>query len=130
VKVLDLGLARLREEGGGQLTAEGAVLGTLDFLAPEQAADARSVDERADLYGLGCTFYFLLTGRVPFLGEESMEKMLKHHLDEPDPVEDLRPGIPARVAAVVRRLMAKHPGDRFQTPAELAEALGPFAGPE
>jgi serine/threonine-protein kinase len=131
VKILDMGLARVRgavEEDLGTMTQEGTVMGTPDYVAPEQTLDARSVDVRADLYSLGCTLYFLLTGQVPFPGGTLGEKLLKHQLHQPVPVEQLRPDVPPGVAAVVRRLMAKKPEDRFQTPAELVEALGRDGG--
>src|SRR5205807_483292 len=109
VKLLDLGLALLRVDGPGgvgtELTAAGHLLGTADYLSPEQGADSRSVDGRADLYSLGCTLYFLLTGQVPFPGGTFVEKALHHRLDEPTPLERLRPDVPPEVAALVRRLM-------------------------
>jgi serine/threonine-protein kinase len=128
LKISDLGLARWRRNGNGEssskeLTREGAVLGTLDYVAPEQAADSHAVDIRADLYSLGCTFYLLLTGRVPFPGGEAIEKLYRHRFEEPPPLEQVRPETPAEVAAVVRKLMAKQAGDRYQTPAEAAAAL-------
>ncbi len=73
------------------MTRKGTVMGTPDYIAPEQALDSHTVDIRADLYCLGCTFYYLLTGRVPFPGGTLTEKLLKHQLDEPRPVEQLRP---------------------------------------
>ena len=97
-------------------------MGTLDYIAPEQAMDSHDVDIRADLYSLGCTLYFLLTGKAPFPGGEALQKLLKHRLEEPVPVEQLRPDVPPGVAAVVRKLMAKRPEDRYQTPAEAAAA--------
>jgi serine/threonine protein kinase/WD40 repeat protein len=128
VKLLDLGLALLQQplvEGStsGPLTVAGKVVGTVDFIAPEQARDPSNVDIRADLYSLGCTFYFLLTGQPPFDGATVTNKLFKHALEEPRPVEQLRPGVPAPVTAVIRRLMAKRPDDRFQTPAEVAAVL-------
>src|SRR5262249_7067226 len=127
VKILDMGLARFESSGNddtsSMLTSTGMVMGTPDFLAPEQSRDAKSVDIRADLYSLGCTLYFLLAGRVPFPGNFVGEKLVKHQLDEPTPIEQLRADIAPRVAAVVRKLMAKKPEDRYQTPAELAAAL-------
>jgi formylglycine-generating enzyme required for sulfatase activity/tRNA A-37 threonylcarbamoyl transferase component Bud32 len=128
VKLLDLGLARLHHADGeddssGMLTREGAVMGTPDYIAPEQAMNSHTIDIRADLYSLGCTFYYLLTGRPPFPGGSMGEKLVKHQLTEPDPVEQLRPDVPPQVAAIVRKLLAKKPEDRYQTPAELAAAL-------
>jgi serine/threonine protein kinase len=131
VKILDLGLALLYEptDPSGQaagITREGRVVGTADYMAPEQWMNAHKVDIRADLYALGGTFYYLLTGQVPFPGPEAMEKMLKHHLDEPRPVEQLRPGLPMLVVSTLRKLMAKKPEHRFQQPADVAEALKPL----
>jgi WD40 repeat protein/serine/threonine protein kinase len=135
VKVLDLGLARLHpsagEESSSTLTETGAVMGTPDFMAPEQTLDSHAVDIRADLYSLGCTLYFLLTGRVPFPGGTLGQKIGRHLSQEPEPVERLRPDVPPWLALVLRRLMAKRPEHRFQTPAELADELasGPAAVP-
>src|SRR5262249_52459774 len=110
VKLLDLGLARVAwsaaEEGSMSLTGAGEVMGTPDFISPEQAEESHSVDVRADLYSLGCTFYFLLTGQVPFPGGSLMNKLQRHRFREPAPVEQVRPEVPPAVAAVVRRLMA------------------------
>jgi serine/threonine protein kinase len=127
VKVLDMGLARLTHGGDGELsstmTEEGAILGTPDYMAPEQTLDSHTADVRADLYSLGCTLYYLLAGRVPFPGSNLGEKLMKHQLREPQPVEQLRSDVPPAVATVVRKLMAKQPEDRYQTPAELAAVL-------
>lgn len=127
VKVLDLGLALLRHppidgDSGTHIQA-GTVVGTVDFIAPEQARDADTVDIRADLYSLGCTFYYLLTAHVPFPGDTPTNKIYKHAMEEAQPVENLRAEVPLHVAAIVRRLMAKRPADRFQTPGELAAVL-------
>jgi formylglycine-generating enzyme required for sulfatase activity/tRNA A-37 threonylcarbamoyl transferase component Bud32 len=130
VKILDMGLARLQhaaaEDKSSSLTGEGAVVGTMDFLAPEQALDAHRVDIRADLYSLGCTLYYLLTGQVPFPGGTAAEKILKHQKAAPTPAEQLRPELPVGVAVLLGRLLAKRPAERYQTPAELAGALRPF----
>jgi serine/threonine-protein kinase len=126
VKILDLGLARLGDGADGDtgtLTETGAVMGTPDYLAPEQARQSHSVDVRADLYSLGCTLYFLLTGQVPFPGGTFGEKIARHLMDEPVPVEQVRPEVPVGIALVVRKLMAKQPEQRYQTPAELAAVL-------
>jgi serine/threonine-protein kinase len=128
VKVVDLGLARLHHggpdgEGSVTVTGQPGVMGTPDFIAPDQARDFHAADTRSDLYSLGCSLYFLLTGQVPFPEGTLTEKLLRHQLDDPRPVEEVRPEVPAEVAAVVRRLMAKQPRDRPQTPAEAAAAL-------
>jgi serine/threonine-protein kinase len=128
IKILDMGLARLHQPSedrgsAGELTREGRVVGSVDFMAPEQWMDATTVDIRADLYSLGCTMYYLLSGQVPFPGAEPMEKMLKHHLDQPTPIEQLRPDVSPKVLAVVKRLMSKRREERYQTPGELAMLL-------
>jgi formylglycine-generating enzyme required for sulfatase activity/serine/threonine protein kinase len=133
VKILDMGLARVTMErtasdaSSSTMTQEGAVMGTPDYIAPEQALESHTVDVRADLYSLGCTFYFLLTGQVPFPSGTMIQKINKHQFQEPVPVERLRAEVTPGVAAIVRRLMAKRPEDRYQTPAALAAAL---AAPE
>jgi tRNA A-37 threonylcarbamoyl transferase component Bud32 len=132
VKVSDFGLVCLRGTAPlgapeSTLTPENAVLGTPAYMAPEQVLDPRSTDCRADLYSLGCTLYLLLAGRTPF-PQEGMDLIAAHLSHEPEPIERLRPDVPAGVAAVVRRLLAKKPGQRYQTPGELAEVLAPLCG--
>jgi serine/threonine-protein kinase len=130
VKILDLGLARLREPQAGlpapaNLTREGIVIGTPDYLAPEQAQDARSVDIRADIYSLGCTFHYLLTGQPPFPGGSVAQKLMRHQ-KEKLPAMPVRPGVNPPIKGVLETMMAKRPDDRYQTPAEVASALAPF----
>jgi serine/threonine-protein kinase len=128
VKITDFGLARLGAGVDDPLHHnESTVMGTPDYLSPEQGRDLNAADIRSDLYSLGCTFYFLLTGEVPFPGGTPLEKLMRHATIDPEPVEQLRPVVPPGVAALVRRLMAKDPAARPQTPAEVAEALEPFA---
>jgi serine/threonine-protein kinase len=133
-KLSDFGLVHVEESArpAGRrrstiLTRPNTVMGTPDYLSPEQARDLHQTDIRSDLYSLGCTFYFLLTGQVPFPGGSALEKLVRHSTEEPVPVESLCPDLPAGVAGIVRTLMAKQPWDRFQSPAELIDALEPFA---
>jgi serine/threonine-protein kinase len=125
VKILDMGLARPTEafDDESMLTQAGSVIGTPDFIAPEQARDATTVDHRADLYSLGCTFYFLLTGRAPFPDGTSVEKLLKHQKESPIPVEQIRRGVPVEVVQVVNRLMEKNVNTRFQSAQEVVDRL-------
>ena len=127
VKVFDFGLARLFDadagDSSGTLTQDHTILGTPDFMAPEQVTGSHGVDIRADLYSLGCTLYFLLTGRPPFPDRTATNKLLAHKLEDPEPVDRVRPGTPAGVVAAVRTLMAKQPEHRYQTPAAAAAAL-------
>jgi serine/threonine protein kinase/WD40 repeat protein len=131
IKVGDFGLASVCGGGGGRsgpLTAEGAVVGTPDYMAPEQALRAHAIDGRADVYSLGCTLAFLLTGRPPFPDGSAAQKLLAHQQSEPPDLAQLRPDLPAELGSVVRRLLAKRPEDRYQSPAEAAAALVPFCG--
>ncbi len=129
VKILDLGVAKLYRldespvESLTTLTHDGAVIGTADFIAPEQLEDPRGADIRADLYSLGCTFYALLTGQVPFPGGTLIQKLDRQRFKTPPAVDQLRPEVPPAVVGVVRRLLAKKPADRYRTPADVAAAL-------
>jgi serine/threonine-protein kinase len=133
VKVADFGLARVRSAGKGgvvdTIEAEpGAVLGTVDYISPEQAHDVHGVDIRSDLYSLGCTFYYGLAGRVPFPEGNALEKLFKQLMNEPAPLRSLRPEVPPAVEAIVRRLMAKDRERRFQTPGDLVQELFAVSG--
>lgn len=129
VKLLDMGLALTQREEPGEhsaLTRAGELIGTPEFLAPEQAANPHAADIRADLYSLGCTLYFLLAGRPPFDSGNAIQKLFQHRLDEARPVEQLRPDVPTELGAIVRKLLAKRPEDRYPTPNALAEAVRPW----
>ena len=153
VKLLDLGLARFRSGGlsaeGGtgvspvlaestgkmpvppseEMTGTGQAMGTADYMAPEQAADSRTVDIRADLYSLGCTLYKLLSGQGPFSGPAyhgTLEKMHAHVHQPAPPIRQLVLELPEALAAIIGRLLAKDPAARFSTPAEVAIALAPW----
>jgi serine/threonine protein kinase len=128
IKILDFGLAKIQSEGqtDGGLTHEGQMLGTPDFVAPEQIGDARRADIRADIYSLGCTLYYLLTGAPPFKSTSLYEILQAHHSMDAPPLYLARPDVPAELAALVARMMAKDPELRFQAPKEVALALKPF----
>lgn len=129
VKILDMGLARLEITGEGDhsLTRDGQIMGTPDYLSPEQAKNSKTVDIRADLYSLGCTFYFLLSSKPPFYHAKTLpEVLLAHQMEDPPPLVEVREDLPLEVDAIVCKLMAKRPEDRFQTPRELAELLAPY----
>ncbi len=129
VKILDFGVARLFADAGTESagTATGLLLGTVDFMAPEQADAPHLSDIRADIYSLGCTLYFLLTGRAPFPGGSPLQKIKAHAQQPPRPVTDFRGGVPAQLLRVLDRMLAKDPAGRYQVPAEVAEALGAVA---
>jgi len=132
VRILDLGLARFRAHrpSAKEMTGVGQAVGTPNYMAPEQVADSRQVDTRADVYGLGCTLYKLLSGRAPYDDPryEHTLDILTAHLSEPVPsIKAVRPDIPDELAAVVDRMLAKSPSDRFATPGQVAAALAPFA---
>jgi serine/threonine protein kinase len=126
VKILDLGLARFFQDHEDLLTQQydpRAVLGTADYVSPEQAFHGQGVDTRADLYSLGATFYFLLAGRPPFAGMAVAQKLLYHLMKESIPLRTLRPGIPEGLAAVVEKMMAKDREQRYQDAASIVAAL-------
>jgi serine/threonine-protein kinase len=109
------------------LTRDHTVVGTPDYMAPEQARDSKHPDPRSDLYSLGCALYFLLSGQVPFPRGGPIEKIIAHQSQVAPPVQALRPDVPGGLGALVARLLAKKPEDRVQTAGELAELLAPFA---
>ncbi len=127
VKILDLGLARFftgnDEEQALTIQHDEKVLGTADYLAPEQAMDSHSVDARADIYALGCTLYFLLTGQPPFTEGTLAQRLMAHQTKEPPAIEAKRPDTPPSLIAIVKQLMAKKADDRYQTAAEAATVL-------
>ena len=108
------------------MTCSNEVIGTPDFMAPEQAADAHAADIRADVYSLGCTLYYMLTGRVPYPEPNRLLKTLAHREQPVPSVRQVCPDVPGDLDAVVTRMLAKLPDDRYQTPAEVAAALEPF----
>ena len=124
-KLVDMGLARVEQTSAEQddLTATGVTLGTFDYISPEQARDPRTADVRSDLYSLGCTFYFMLTGRPPFPEGTVLQKLLSHSSDEPTDPQILRPDLPNEIANILRRLLAKHPDQRFQEAGQLVGEL-------
>ena len=127
VKLLDLGLARFfksTDEESLTIKHDEKVLGTADYLAPEQAVDSHAVDERADIYSLGCTFYFALTGQPPFTDGTLVQRLLAHQTKAPQPIQRLRADVPTSLADIIDRMMRKAPEDRYQTAADVAQALG------
>jgi serine/threonine protein kinase len=132
-KVLDLGLALTHGEEGGDLMVvggQGYIVGSMDYIAPEQTLDPARVDRRCDLYGLGCTLYFALTGRPPFPGGTSKDKIQRHRGEEPAPLADLVPGLPGGFAALVERMMCKDPAARPASAAAVEQELRAWASGE
>jgi serine/threonine protein kinase len=125
--VLDLGLARIADAGNafhssgvGRLTRTGTYMGTIDYMAPEQAEDSHNVDHRADIYSLGCTFYFLLTGREPFPGPTILKRMVAHQEHPAPSLRAIRPDVSPALEAAYQKMMAKRPEDR---PASMSEVI-------
>jgi serine/threonine-protein kinase len=120
-KLVDMGLARLHqvESDAEDLTASGVTLGTFDYISPEQARDPRTADVRSDLYSLGCTFYFMLTGRPPFPEGTVLQKLLSHSTEDPTDPRAFRPDLDDQIVKTLERLLAKQPAQRYQRPSEL-----------
>jgi serine/threonine protein kinase len=142
VKILDFGLARLAAETRAEFAAGpdetpasshagitnfGEIVGTPDFMAPEQSFDATQADIRADIYSLGCTLYFLLTGQKPFRAASARAKVYSQRYAQPTPISSLRDDLPEGLSAVLEKMMAKDPAQRYQTPPAVIKALAPFA---
>ncbi len=129
VRVLDLGLARVSRAGDWMheddqsLTQSGIVMGTVDFVSPEQSRDSKRADHRSDIYSLGCTLYFLLTGKPPFARGNTMERLLAHHQEPAPSLRDVRPEIPPDLDAAYQKMMAKDPEHRPQSMAKVIELL-------
>jgi len=129
VKILDMGLARI--EGGNapagaaaaELTQSGSIMGTCDYMAPEQALNTKHADQRADIYSLGCTLYYLLTGKAIYGGETAMEKLLAHRESPIPPLRPARPEVSKKLEGVYQKMVAKEPRDRYQTMAQVVTAL-------
>jgi eukaryotic-like serine/threonine-protein kinase len=125
-KVLDLGLALMEGENHGErevIGGEGYVVGTMDYIAPEQTADPSKVDARCDVYALGCTIYFALTGRAPFPGGTTKDKIIRHRTGEPTPIPELNPAVPPAFVGLVRRMMTKNPDQRLPSAAAARHEL-------
>jgi len=124
-KLVDMGLARLHhlESGNEELTASGVTLGTFDYISPEQARDPRSADVRSDIYSLGCTLYFILTGQPPFSEGTVLQKLLSHTSDEPPDISQYRADVPVELGVVLRKMLAKSPDQRQQTASQLIGEL-------
>jgi len=123
-KLVDMGLARFQGlQPGGDLTASGVTLGTFDYISPEQARDPRTADVRSDIYSLGCTLYFMLTGRPPFPEGTVLQKLLQHNSDDPIDPREFNPDLPDALTVLLRKMLAKDPHRRYQTPTELIADL-------
>jgi serine/threonine protein kinase len=131
LKILDFGLAKATSEKTKDvsLTGHGIMLGTPEFVAPEQINDARKADIRADIYSLGCTLYFMLAGKPPFTGAGMFDILQSHLSTQAKALNEVRQDVLPELAAVVAKMMAKDPSQRFQEPAEIVKALAPFVKP-
>jgi len=129
VRILDLGIVRGDFDDGLTVAGGREILGTVDYLAPEQAVDSSAVDCRADVYGLGATLYFLLAGHPPFADVPPAARLRRKQEADPEPIRRLRPDVPAALSDVIAAMTARHPRHRPRTPAAAARALAPFAVP-
>ncbi|MEM8944186.1 MAG: protein kinase [Planctomycetota bacterium] len=129
VKLLDMGLARIVDDTAS-LTIDNNenVLGTADYLAPEQALNSHAADARADIYSLGCTLYFLLTGHPPFPEGSISERLMKHQVESPPSIMKDRPDVPPTLLHICETMMCKQPDDRYQSAGEVAERLAEWLG--
>ncbi|MEK6237490.1 MAG: serine/threonine protein kinase, partial [Planctomycetales bacterium] len=130
VKVLDMGFARITtetDEDNTRLTRADQTFGTPDYIAPEQAESTRNADIRADIFSLGCSMFKLLTGELPYPGKTKLQKIMARANRTALPVRHLRPEVPEKLEAIIAKMLARQVEDRFQTPAELAQVLTPFA---
>ncbi len=128
-KILDLGLAR-SDDDEHALTRPNSVIGTLDYASPEQLSNAAKADRRSDYYSLGCSLYFTLSGRAPFEGGDVVNKIYKQRMEDPPPLEKITRGVPSAFAAIIRKLMAKEPNDRYQTGEDLQADLARWTDPK
>jgi len=130
LKVLDLGLALFSETEGASLTLQHNenVLGTADYLAPEQAVNSHDVDQRADIYGLGCALYFALTGHPPFHTGTLAQRIARHQTHMPPDIRDERPDCPPELVEICWKMLQKQPADRYQSCQEVAQALNVWLG--
>jgi WD40 repeat protein/serine/threonine protein kinase len=128
VKILDFGLARFESANGraGQLTQVGKFVGTVDYISPEQAENPQAADVRSDLYSLGCCLFYLLTGQPPFAGADAVARLAARLLNAPPSARTLRPEVPVALSQVLMKMMAREPGQRYQTAVAVASALQPF----
>ena len=130
VKIIDLGVARMLSEAMDEevrLTRQNQTLGTPHYMAPEQASDTRSADIRADIFSLGCTLYKLIAGQLPFPGKTGMQSLIARAKQDATPLQEVMPDAPPNLAAVLAKMLARNREDRYDKPADVADALAPFS---